>query len=245
MKKTNKKLYIILTILIIIICIILFKVLPFGYNVHHLRFKNEKVINLGVPKFSFMMKNKNENYSYKNLRGEAILKKEMQTYLKTLKPVSCNNTTYYYDEGTNTTIVDYSVSGNLIYNTISYSFKNGNYCNLFKADDFIEKLGPSGLKRLNNENISITLSFNLNKDDLENLFTAYMYAYKVSNRKTIEYSKGTVKLENNKLIYTRSKINTQIDGIDIPKKSIFTIQNKNLNLQNNYLSDYTDNVILR
>ena len=130
-KQLKKKIFIIFAPIIILILILLFKLIPFGYNVIPTRYTHNenKIINLGVPKFSFMMKNNENSYSYKSFRGKNILKRELKNYVNTLEHISCNNTTYFYDPEANITIIDYYVKGNIIYNTISYNIRNGNYCN--------------------------------------------------------------------------------------------------------------------
>lgn len=246
-KRINKKLYIILTILIIIMCIILLKVLPFGYIVQHPSYTHydNKTINLGVPKFSFMMQNKDENYSYKNLRGKTILQNEISEYLKTLKPVTCNDTVYYYDKSTNTTIIDYSVKSNLIYSTISYAVKNGNYCDTFKLKTYENKIGKTNAKVMDNDKIHIDFSYSLNETSIKENPSANLYIYTLPDGKVIENSTGTFEIEGNKLIYTRTDFITNDDEINIPTKSEFAIKKKNLILMDNYLSDYIDYVLLR
>lgn len=133
-EKNIKKIIYTLIPICTIIFIMLFKLLPFGYYVEHVRFSHNtnKLINLGVPKFSFYMQSNEESFSYKNIRGKKVLLSEVKSYLNTLEQISCNDTIYYYDETTDTTIVDYSVGRNFFYNTISYSVKNGNYCTKFQ-----------------------------------------------------------------------------------------------------------------
>lgn len=130
-KELNKKIIIYILPIIFVSCIIFFKLIPFGYNIEHPRYTHteNKMINLGVPKFSFLMKNNENSYSYKNFRGKSVLKSELKSYVNTLEHISCNNTTYFYDPDANITIVDYDVTGNIIYSTISYNIRNGNYCN--------------------------------------------------------------------------------------------------------------------
>ena len=81
-----KKAMIFVIPLILIGCIALFKLIPFGYNIEHIRYTHteNKIINLGVPKFSFLMKNNENSYSYKNFRGKSVLKSELKSYVNTL-----------------------------------------------------------------------------------------------------------------------------------------------------------------
>ena len=61
---------------------------------------------------------------------------------------------------------------------------------------------------------------------------------------TLEESKGTFEIRNNKYIYVRDEIIKEDKRIKIPTVSSFKIENKKLILENNYLSKYTDKVIL-
>ena len=247
MKKTNKKLYIMITILIIIICILLFKLLSFGYIVQHPSYTHydNKTLNLGVPKFSFMMQNNDENYSYKNFRGKEVLENEVNDYLKTLKPITCNDTVYYYDKSNNTTVIDYSVRSNLIYSTISYAVKNGNYCDTFKLKTYENKIGKTNAKVMDNDKIHIDFSYSLNETSVKDNPSANLYIYTIPDGKVIENSTGTFKTDGNKLTYTRTDFITNDNDIDIPTKSEFAIKKKSLILMDNYLSDYIDYVLLR
>ena len=247
MKKTNKKLYIMITILIIIICILLFKLLSFGYIVQHPSYTHydNKTLNLGVPKFSFMMQNNDENYSYKNFRGKEVLENEVNDYLKTLKPITCNDTVYYYDKSNNTTVIDYSVRSNLIYSTISYAVKNGNYCDTFKLKTYENKIGKTNAKVMDNDKIHIDFSCSLNETSVKDNPSANLYIYTIPDGKVIENSTGTFKIDGNKLTYTRTDFITNDNDIDIPTKSEFAIKKKSLILMDNYLSDYIDYVLLR
>ena len=61
---------------------------------------------------------------------------------------------------------------------------------------------------------------------------------------TLEESKGKFEIRNNKYIYVRDEIIKEDKRIKIPTVSSFKIENKKLILENNYLSKYTDKVIL-
>ena len=78
--------------------VFLFKMVSFGYVTKHFRYSN-KLINLGVPKFSFLMQNKENNYSFKSFRGKEVFKKmKLKIFLNTLEFMTCNDTVYYYDK---------------------------------------------------------------------------------------------------------------------------------------------------
>ena len=86
--------------------------IPLGYNkISTINGNKNKTqtIELGIPKLSFMKKENSKNYSYKNIRSNKILAKEMKSYLNTLNKINCNNTTYYYDAKNKFTIINYSV----------------------------------------------------------------------------------------------------------------------------------------
>ena len=142
-RQLKRKTLIFVIPIIFVGCIILFKLIPFGYNIEHIRYTHteNKIINLGVPKFSFLKKNNENSYSYKSFRGKSILKSELKNYVNTLEHISCNNTTYFYDSDANITIIDYYVKGNIFYNTISYNIRNGNYCNDWQIKEYSKKLG--------------------------------------------------------------------------------------------------------
>ena len=235
-----------------IICIILFKLLPFGYNVEHFRYINgkNKLINLGVPKFSFLMRNNENSYSYKNLRGKSILKSEIKNYVNTLEHISCNNTVYYYDSDSNTTIIDYSVDGNLLYNTISYNIRDGNYCSTLQIKEYKEKLGTlNTFRTLYSENSKLIIHFlpQIKINELNNEFVATMSIYYNDGNETkiVEQSSGTFKITDDILTYYRVKITNREENLDIPNISNFVIKDKKLILKENYLKDYEKSIILK
>lgn len=61
---------------------------------------------------------------------------------------------------------------------------------------------------------------------------------------TLEESKGTFEIRNNKYVYVRDEIIKEDKRIKIPTVSTFKIEDRKLILENNYLSKYTDKVIL-
>ena len=60
----KRKLIVLLIIGVIILGIFVFKLVSFGYSVKHVKYTHydNKLINLGVPKFSFYMQNSENNY---------------------------------------------------------------------------------------------------------------------------------------------------------------------------------------
>ena len=237
-KQFRKRLIIIFIFVLIIVFMFLFKMVSFGYVTEHFRYSN-KLINLGVPKFSFLMQNKENNYSFKSFRGKEVLKNEVKDFLNTLDFMTCNDTVYYYDKNSDVTIIDYNVISNLLYSTISYSVRSGNYCDRFKVIEYGDILG--GLKRRYIDNDDIYIEFNPSYKE-ENSFIAYLIVVDKNTGEVLEYSSGTFEIKDDELIYFREKINEE--SIDIPNKSVFKIKDKKLILEDNYLYDYIDVVVL-
>lgn len=203
------------------------------------------MINLGAPKFSFFVKNNENNYSIKNLRGNNVLKSEVKNYLSSLKQISCYDTIYYYDKNTNITIVDYSVKNRLLYNNITYGIRNGNYCNELEIKEYTTKLG--GLLQFHifkSEDNSFSVAF-LDKSDIlsENLsWKAELSVY--NDKEVIEKSSGTFKIENDELTYYRKEITINKDNLKIPSETHFVVRNNKLILKDDYLNDYDKGIIL-
>ena len=247
-KQVFRKNLIIIFPIAIIICLILFKLIPFGYNIVPIRYENNetKLINLGVPKFSFLIKNNHNNYSFKNFRGKNILKTELKSYANTLEHITCNNTTYYYDKASNTTIIDYDVTSNILYSNISYNIRNGNYCNTLEIKEYQNKLGGIGVYKVHyseNKTFEVRFNPNLKINNNENEWTAFLAVY--FNNEIIERSTGTFEINDDELIYYRTNIENKSDKIEIPTVSHFVIKEESLILKENYLKDYTKGIILR
>lgn len=247
----KRKILIVIFPIIIIIFIILFKLIPFGYDIIHTRYTHNenKLIDIGVPKFSILMKNKENSYSFKNLRGKNILISEVKSYLNTLEHISCNNTVYFYDSSTDITIVDYSVNSNIFYNTIYYNIRNGNYCDILEVKEYKEKLGGLNcLYTLYSETSKLVIHFRpyLKSNNSKNEWFASLDIYYFSNGKVIyiEESSGTFKITNDELTYYRTKIPKRGNDIEIPNISKFVIKNQKLILKDNYLNKYEKSVIL-
>lgn len=247
-----KKAMIFVIPLILIGCIALFKLIPFGYNIEHIRYTHteNKIINLGVPKFSFLMKNNENSYSYKNFRGKSVLKSELKSYVNTLEHITCNNTTYFYDSDANVTIVDYDVKGNIIYSTISYNIRNGNYCAEWQIREYSKRLGTlNTFRTLYDEDSNLVIYFlpSLKRNDNNNEWIATLDIYYNDGKvkKVIEKSSGKFEIINNELIYYRDKIIDHENNVKIPNVSTFVIKEQKLILKENYLKDYEKGITLK
>lgn len=266
MKK--KKLLIIIPVGMILLIIIILKTLPLGYDIESIIYDmtdGSQTVELGVPKLSFLKKENDRSYSYKNIRGNKILKKEVNAFLNTLEKTKCNNTTYYYDKENDFTIINYSVKNNVLYNTISYQIRYGDYCHQQESSKISEKLG--GLARLhtmNGEGIKLSpdkeftprlvVTFLDSYDKEAKKYQAELTAYYLTESeegrdklqgKTLEKSTGTFEIKEDKLYYTRTEITEKSSDITIPEVAVFEIENKELKLIDNYLSTYADEVILK
>lgn len=251
-KQVNKKIMIFVLPIIFVSCIGLFKLMPFGYNIEHIRYTHteNKIINLGVPKFSFLTKNNENSYSYKNFRGRSVLKSELKSYVNTLEHISCNNTTYFYDSDANVTIIDYDVKGNIIYSTISYNIRNGNYCNEWQIKEYSKRLGTlNTFRTLYTEDSNLAIYFlpSLKISDNKNewIATLDIYYNDEKTKKVIEKSAGTFEIINNELIYYRNKIIDHESSIEIPNVSTFVVKEQKLILKENYLKDYEKGITLK
>lgn len=251
-KELSKKIIIYILPIIFTSCIIFLKLIPFGYNIEHPKYTHteNKTINLGVPKFSFLMKNNEDSYSYKNFRGKSILKSELKSYVNTLEHISCNNTTYFYDSDANITIIDYDVKGNIIYSTISYNIKNGNYCNEWQIKEYSKRLGRlNTFRTLYTEDSNLAIYFlpSLKISDNKNEWVATLDIYYNDGKikKVIERSSGKFEIINNELIYYRDKIIDHENGFEIPNVSKFVIKEQKLILKENYLKDYKKDITLK
>ena len=249
----RKKILFLAIPVMLLVGFVLYKLLPFGYDVVPTRFyhNTDKVVYLGVPKFSFYFQNNDTNYSYKSLRGKSVLQSEVKNYLNSLDHISCNSTTYYYDSVTDTTIVDYYVASNLLYSTISYTVRNGNYCNEMERLELREKLGNLNTFRTlytDNSNLIIYFLPEIHIQDGKNVYSVTMKIYWLSSSKeshVLEESKGTFQMNGDELVYYREEITKQDESITIPNVSTFVVKNQKLILKDNYLDSYENNIILK
>lgn len=257
-KKENKKLrikYILLIILLLFILItIIFKYISFGYSIKEYIYNNS-IIKIGIPQGSFNVKNNDRSISFKNLRSKLIVKEEMKNYLKTLDYLTCNDTIYYYDNENNISIINYKVKEFLLFSKIDLLIDNDDYC-------YNQKINDYG-KLIDNNNYGMNVSRKIVNGKLEDIEgrISYVIFLDSDNKKdfkinvkvllqhntyseTLEESRGTFEIRNNKYIYVRDEIIKEDKRIKIPTVSSFKIENKKLILENNYLSKYTDKVIL-
>lgn len=256
-RKRMIKIIVPLLLMIIILIILLFKSIYLGYDLKTIKFaRYDEVIDadLGVPKFSFDYKSNVHNYSFKNFRSAQVLESEIKKYLQTLKYLSCNNSIYYYDEVNNLSIVDYSVKDKLFYSTISYGMVDGDYCLVKRFNEQSEIIGNSAFHSKNmiyyegdnlNGELSIVLLHDITRD-YKNKASLEIYKLKEFGKgsTTIEVSKGTYFINDDKFIYYRDEISDGIEKNKVPKISTFTIKDQKLILDDNYLSSYLDEVVL-
>ena len=263
-KKSINKKYIIIPVclVIVILLIIVFKNIYLGYKIinidYNYDYDNQK-IKLGVPKMSFMMKNNDRSFSFKNLRGSNVLESEIKKYLKTLKYSTCNDT-IYYDEKSNISIINYKVKDKILYSSIDYQISIGDYCYTSKLEDYSKYIilgheytnNKNNLKNIDLNEVKISLldgglGTSLATKSEYDFLIKFMVLKPAKDRKVwyvIEDSEGTYEIKDDKLIYYRVNMKDCIDKSIIPKVSTFTIKDKKLILDDNYLSKYEKNVIL-
>lgn len=265
-KKRAKKIILCMIVFIFIIMYLIFRNIYLGYEIKKVNYSHSnRNINIGIPKTSFMTKNNDRSYSFKNLRNSNIVENEVKKYLKNLKYSTCNNTIYYYNESDNFSIINYSVKNHILYSTISYEIVDKDYCFTEKMSDYSKKL--NGVKRfhtLNGDGFSLSenkefiprlvVSFLDDIDIDKQEFTATLEIsyltpipndWKVVARKEIEKSTGIYEIKDDKLYYYRTDILEKAYDINIPEVSVFKIEDGNLVLIDNYLSDYEENIILK
>ncbi len=252
----------------IIIGFIIFRNIQLGYDktsIIYDKTKDSQTIELGIPKLSFAAKENDKSYSFKNIRSNRVLTKEVKAFLKTLDPLKCNDTTYYYDKRNDFTIIDYAIKNHLIYDTISYRVYDGNYCFIEKVKQYGKQLGGSmRFHTLNGEGYKLSegvefkpklvVAFLDNTDIKNQEFKAKLDVYYLSpipnewkyiSKKVIESSTGTFEIKDDKLYYTRTEIAENSNDVKIPKVSTFLIENGKLILIDNYLSAYESRIELK
>lgn len=265
-KKRTRRIILCMIGLVFIILYLIFRNVYLGFEIKNVHYSHSnRNINIGIPKASFMVKNNDRSYSFKNLRNSNIVENEVKKYLKTLKYSTCNNTIYYYDKNDNFSIISYSVKNHIVYSTISYEIVEKDYCFTEKTSDYSKKL--NGLKRFHSLNaggfslsedeeftprLVVTFLDDIDMDSQE--FTATLEItyltpipnnWKLVAKKEIEKSVGTYEIKEDKLYYYRTEILEKADDINIPEVSVFKIENDGLILIDNYLSDYEENIILK
>lgn len=259
-----------ITIFIVFILIIILLILgntSFGYyykKVNYKHFYEPRDITIGVPKTSFMMKYHDKSYSFKNFRNKSILEKEIKDYLKTLDYLTCNDTIYYYNHKDNFSITNYSVDNHILYNTITYTITDNDFCVLKDMNKYSEKLGRLSSAHSMNSNISMHSDWNeilqyvffdnrpKDKTNIYSLNATIKVNYlkrineKEANRITLEESIGTFEIKDNKLYYYRKEILDKSNDISIPEVSVFKLENNNMILIDNYLTKYySEEIVLK
>lgn len=263
-KKNKLKLISIFSIIIIILIYLIFRFIYLGYNIKEveLNHRETKIINLGLPKTSFLLKENNGSYSFKNFRSAHTLNAEIKDYLKELEYRTCNNTIYYYNKEDDFSIIEYSVKDNILFSTISYHIRNKDYCYTTKLDEYGEKLGIlHRVRGFNNyipldkngkplkQNVLAIELWDGGKGSSEYIFELELDASIFKDEKNplekLEHSKGTYEIKGNKVYYYRTEILYASKKIDIPEVSVFEIdKDKNLILIDNYFKKYEKEVIL-
>lgn len=267
-KKKRKKLIVGIIVLSMMLITVIFKNINAGYTIKTINYKHaDRKIKLGIPKYSFLIKNNDRSYSIKNLRGSNILENEIKRYLKTLKYSNCNNTIYYYNEKDNFSIINYGVKGNIIFSTISYEIVESDYCIVKKMEEYSNKI--NGLKRfhllgdgkinLNGNGNHLEVFFLDGYDEKGMISDPYifkaemkvMYYKNVENIKktgktdmiVLEDSIGRYEIKEDKLYFFREKI---IESkLKLPEVSVFKLENGKMYLIENYISKYADKIVLK
>lgn len=264
-KKSINKKYIIIPVCLVItiLLIIVFKNIYLGYKIinfdYNYDYGNQK-IKLGVPKMSFMMKNNDRSFTFKNLRGSNVLESEIKKYLKTLNYSTCNDTIYYFDEKSNISIINYEVKSKILFSNIDYQISIGDYCHVSKLEEYSKFIilgheytnNKMSLKDIDLNTIQVHLldggmGTSLTKTSEYDFLIRFTVMKPSKDRKVwyvIEDSEGTYEIKDNKLIYYRVNLKDCIDKSIIPKVSTFTIKDKKLILDENYLSKYEKNIVL-
>lgn len=254
----------ILILLVVVVLLLLFVNHSFGYYEDEIIYEKEQgsqTIVLGVPKYSMAGNYGMYSYTYKNFRSKKILEEEISDYLSTLNERTYNGVKYYYNMDNDYSIYEYEVKPSFIYNTVSYKVREGDYAGSMVLNDYKKYLKymkifrsfNGGTINLNDDfdtKITGTFKDDFSKDKNGNyVFNATIKILnykKINNEKaevyTLENSTGSYHIENGKLYYTRSDTKSDYDDLNIPKKSVFTIQEDgSLILDDNYLKDYYSN----
>ena len=261
----KKKIMIIVALFSLIIITIILKNISFGYTIKKVYYNHankNSYINVGVPKTSFLMKYRDKSYSFKNFRNASILENEIKQYLKNLDYLTCNDTIYYYNSKDKYSITAYAVEKHILYNNITYTIADGDFCYMDKLSEYTEKLG--GLKKIHSMNGTYSLEDNWENllvvkfmdgisDDKQTLyeFKANLkieYVSKVNGDKittvVLEDSTGNFEIKDDKLYYYRTSVTNKNKDINIPEVSTFKIDNTKLILLDDYLNKYYDKQII-
>ena len=206
-----------------------------------------KFAEIAVPKYSFDLIETDNNLSIKNLRSNKVLTEELNEILSTYEKINCNEKEYYYDREKNYTIVEYGINDHTAFNTIHMKFARYNYCDYLLIQKYQEKLGGArrmytfGIIAAEKKNITITFT---NSAIADGKVLAELKVLKGDEE--LEDSVGTIEIIDYELRYTRTKINKKSNDLKIPTTSTFTIiENGVFELNENYLSLYEDEIILK
>ena len=99
---------ILIIVVVLLVLYLIFRIIPFGFTKKSFTYDlsdGKQTVILGVPRLSFLGRENDRSYSYKNVRGNNVLKKEVKDFLNTLEKIECNDTTYYYDKDNNFTVI--------------------------------------------------------------------------------------------------------------------------------------------
>lgn len=248
-----KYLFIILFLIILIIVVIL-KNVYFGYLIKEYKYKDIR-INLGIPKASFNIKNYDRSYSYYNFSNKSVIKEEIKNYLKTLEYSICNDSVYYYDKINNISVIDYKVKDYILFSKVDMIIDVNDYCynqKIYEYNKYIENTNYAmnySRKIIDGklENIDGRIYYGILLDhDSKNDFKVNVSVILQHNTygETLEESKGTYEIRNNKYVYIRDEIIKKDNRIKIPTVSTFKIVDRKLILEDNYLSKYVNKVEL-
>lgn len=262
-KKKKRILAFLITILLALFIYIIFINLKFEYDMSTIIYNHniiDRKIKIGIPKYSFLLKQNDRSYSYYNLRSSSVLNNEFKEYLNTLEYSLCNNTIYYYSEEYDYSVIEYKIDNNFIFRTISFEIVDGDYCTYQKIDEYSKYLGI--LKGIHSMNSKMKLDKNGNP--LQNEYLSIMFIdggtdmtkysfeaelkvyYTIWNKKQIllEHSYGDYEIKNGKLYYYRKNMVESDDNLKIPEVSVFEIKDYDLILIDNYLSKYESKIVL-
>lgn len=251
MKRNPKKFIIIrgsVCLLLLLLSIIMFRNISFGTDYIIINKINGNM-KIGVPKYTFDFKESDHNISIKNFQSNKVVKKELKEILSKYEKITYGYKDYY-NENDGYTIIDYGINNHFLFNTIYIKYVDYNYYNYIKLQEYGKKLGGSMKMHYyatidDNNKTKFYISFlDMSVDWEKGDFKAELSV--TDSNDFIEVSTGKFIIENDKLIYTRTEISKKSDEIKILETSIFTIvENGVFKLDDNYLSNYASEIILK
>ena len=126
MEKVFIKIFVVLIVIIFVFLGI--KFIPLGTKKARL---GATLITIDVPKLSSL---KDECCEYEatftTIRGEKVIKKELESIMSKYQKVYCNGDTYYYDFNNNITYTKYEIISGLFSNTFKITYVKGNICGM-------------------------------------------------------------------------------------------------------------------